>query len=251
MADKAKGLITLLRDIQGHWLWKYKPFSKGQAWVDILLSANHKDGMVPLGNEVVLVKRGEFITSQFKLAEKWGWGRQQVRVFLELLQNPNPDAPMVVCQNLTKKATKITILNYSDLQKFPTKITTNAQPTHNQDLTINNKYKNDKNDKNITYNHSTSNWENITEGDKKAWQEAYPACNIDIELAKMREWVKGAGAKGHKSQWRKFITNWLSRSQEKGGTKTKEAVYGKGPASLRENQEERRRGLERGTREIT
>jgi hypothetical protein len=55
--------------------------------------------------------------------------------------------------------------------------------------------------------------------DKDAWKKAYPACDIDIEIAKAREWVKANPAKGRKSNYRKFINSWLSRSQDGGGTK--------------------------------
>jgi hypothetical protein len=61
-------------------------------------------------------------------------------------------------------------------------------------------------------------WEGIGEGDREAWGKAYPACNIDLELSKMIEWLKG-NPKKIKSNYRRFITNWLSRAQDRGGTK--------------------------------
>lgn len=60
-------------------------------------------------------------------------------------------------------------------------------------------------------------WEGIGEGDKQAWAKAYPACDIEIELAKMAEWLK-ANPNKKKSNYRRFITNWLSRAQDHGGT---------------------------------
>jgi hypothetical protein len=72
----------------------------------------------------------------------------------------------------------------------------------------------------ILFNFETSKWENITEEHISLWNKAYPACSITIELAKMKAWLLGAGAKGHKSNWNKFISGWLSRTQNKGGTKT-------------------------------
>lgn len=61
-------------------------------------------------------------------------------------------------------------------------------------------------------------WEGIGEGDKEAWGKAYPACDINLELSKMVEWLKG-NPKKIKSNYRRFITNWLSRAQDRGGTK--------------------------------
>ena len=78
----------------------------------------------------------------------------------------------------------------------------------------NNKKKKEK----INFNFDKEEWENITPKDKADWEQAYPACDIDIELAQMREWLK-ANPDKRKKNYRRFITNWLSRSQEKGGTK--------------------------------
>lgn len=55
----SKGWICLHRDIRSHWLWQDKPFSKGLAFVDLLLLANHSDGRLLVGNKLIFVKRGE------------------------------------------------------------------------------------------------------------------------------------------------------------------------------------------------
>ena len=59
---------------------------------------------------------------------------------------------------------------------------------------------------------------NITIEDKAGWLDAYPASDIDQEISKMREWLLGNPSK-KKKNYRRFITNWLSRAQEKGGSK--------------------------------
>ena len=59
---------------------------------------------------------------------------------------------------------------------------------------------------------------NITIEDKAGWLDAYPACDIDQELRKMREWLL-ANPKQKKINYKRFITNWLSRTQDKGGSK--------------------------------
>ena len=70
----------------------------------------------------------------------------------------------------------------------------------------------------ISFNSKEKVWENITEDDKRGWSEAYPACDISTELTRMREWLISNPTKAVKSNWRRFITNWLSRSQDRGGT---------------------------------
>ncbi|GAA0062754.1 DnaD domain-containing protein [Clostridium sp. CTA-1] len=111
MAGEGKGWISLYRNIQEHWLWQDKPFSKGQAWIDLLLSANHKENKILLGNELILVEKGSFITSQAKLMECWGWGNTKVRNFLNLLK----DDKMILYTG--KNYTKIKIINYEMYQK--------------------------------------------------------------------------------------------------------------------------------------
>jgi hypothetical protein len=102
-----KGWISVHRQIQNHWLWKDKPFSKGQAWLDLLLMANHEDSKFLLGNQIIEVKRGDVITSEVKLTKHWGWSRTKVRTFLELLE-----ADSMIVKKSDSKKTALTIVNY-------------------------------------------------------------------------------------------------------------------------------------------
>lgn len=107
----AQGWISLHRKMQNNILWQDKPFAKGQAWIDILLSVNHKENEVLLGNEVVKVEPGEMITSIRKLCDRWGWSNTKVKNFLKLLTNQE----MISYKSDTKK-TVVKVLNYSDYQ---------------------------------------------------------------------------------------------------------------------------------------
>lgn len=60
-------------------------------------------------------------------------------------------------------------------------------------------------------------WSGISQQDLDDWQAAYPACNIRRQLAAMTQWLKANPAKAKKSAWRRFIANWLSRAQDRGG----------------------------------
>lgn len=108
---EGKGWISLYRNIQDHWLWQEKPYDKAHAWMDLLLSANHKDNKVLIGNELVIVKRGSFITSQLKLMEKWGWGKGKLIKFLDLISTDK-----MIYLYSTKKYTMVTINNYEMYQ---------------------------------------------------------------------------------------------------------------------------------------
>lgn len=74
-----KGWIYLHRSLVDHWLWNDKPFSKGQAWVDLLLLANYEDVKIPYKGEVVTCERGVVNRSITFLADRWGWSRKKQR----------------------------------------------------------------------------------------------------------------------------------------------------------------------------
>lgn len=65
--------------------------------------------------------------------------------------------------------------------------------------------------------HPEAGWSGITEADRAAWAAAYPACDIPRQLAAMGEWLRANPAKARKSAWRRFVSSWLSRSQDRGG----------------------------------
>lgn len=76
------GWIKLHRKIQDHWIYQEKrKFSRYEAWLDLLMLANHKDNKVLLGNELLLVEKGSFITSELKLMERWSWKREAEKFF--------------------------------------------------------------------------------------------------------------------------------------------------------------------------
>lgn len=146
----AQGWISIHRQLQSHWLWDDKPFSRGQAWIDLLLMANHADNKFLLGNELIEVQTGSFITSIAKLCTKWGWSNTKVVKFLDLLENDG----MITRKSDTKK-TVITIEKYSDYQICDDKKTMQKR-CKNDTKTIrkhtNNNDNNDNNENKIIYN---------------------------------------------------------------------------------------------------
>jgi hypothetical protein len=41
---------------------------------------------------------------------------------------------------------------------------------------------------------------------------------LDIELVRASEWLKANPTRARKSNWRRFLVSWLTRSQDRGGT---------------------------------
>lgn len=110
-----EGWVRVWRKILDNPIWEDKPFSKGQAWIDLILLANHKDNQLLLGNTVVTIQRGQLHTSELNLSKRWGWSRKKTRAFLSLLDNQK-----MATSKGTTKGTTITIGNYSDYQYLGT-----------------------------------------------------------------------------------------------------------------------------------
>lgn len=108
-----KGWIKLHRQLQECPMWYSERFSKGQAWVDLLLLANHSDKKILFNGEFIIVERGQYLTSMVKLAEKWKWSRPTVTKFLNLLEKDK-----MITRSSDNQKTLITIENYGIYQDF-------------------------------------------------------------------------------------------------------------------------------------
>lgn len=137
------GWIKTNRELQQHWLWEDKPFSRGQAWIDLIMLANHKNNKFVFNGELIEVERGSFITSEVKLMERWGWSKTKVRNFLDMLENDS-----MLVKKTDHRKTTLSIVNYSVYQDFQT----SEEPVKDQRKTseelVKDTNKNDKNEKN-------------------------------------------------------------------------------------------------------
>lgn len=120
-----QGWVAIHRQIQDHWLWGSKPYDRAHAWIDMILLANHENKKFMLGNELVEVKQGSFITSEIKLMERWGWSKAKIRAFLDLLQKDE-----MIVKKSDRKKTTITIVNYEDYAVLKT--TKKPQKNHEE-----------------------------------------------------------------------------------------------------------------------
>ncbi|HDA9577649.1 TPA: DnaD domain-containing protein [Staphylococcus aureus] len=153
------GWISIDRSIQNHWLFKEKRiFSKFEAWIYLLMEANHSKAKVPIGNQIVTVERGQRLTSILTLSDLFNWSRFKVKTFLDLLES---DGMLEV--KTTSKYTLITIVNYdfyqseqgrnqhqNDIKPTSKQHQSNINPTSKQHQTnTNNNDNKDNNEKNV------------------------------------------------------------------------------------------------------
>jgi hypothetical protein len=150
------GWIKLYRKIEEKNWWRKQRFTWGQAWIDLLLMANHKDEKVVFDNGNYFVPKGSFITSQRKLANKWKWGIARVSCFLSYLQKTEQCIEYKTEHNFTH----IFILNWDKYQS-EAEHQTEQKTEHERNMsgTRAETNKNVKNDKNI--NIYTTKFENF------------------------------------------------------------------------------------------
>lgn len=115
MENIRKGYVSIHREILTHWIWQEKPFSKGQAWIDLILLANYQTKKFAYKDGVITGQRGTVYRSISWLADRWGWSRDKVRRFLDLLKNDG-----MVTMVATTHQTTVTLVNYGKYQDPPT-----------------------------------------------------------------------------------------------------------------------------------
>lgn len=84
-----EGWITLNRSLLDHYIWQDEPFTKGQAWVDLLLLVTHEPKQALIDGKVVELKIGEYVTTIRRLAERWGRSIDWTTKYLNLLESDN------------------------------------------------------------------------------------------------------------------------------------------------------------------
>lgn len=146
----AKGWVSIHRKILDNWIWEEDTFSRGQAWIDLILLANHEEKKVMFDGNLIVVEKGSRITSLRKLSERWKWSTTKTKKFLDVLQSDG----MITYKSDSKKTT-YTICNYNTyqneyLEKRNTEIT---QEEHRDNTEItqkktNNNENNDNNENN-------------------------------------------------------------------------------------------------------
>jgi len=116
-----RGYIKLWRKIWSHKFFHEKrKFSRFEAWIDLIMLANGKDKEIIFDGKPLLIKRGQFLTSQRRLADRWRWSKTKTRDFLKLSQKHDHSIGIFS----DRKKSIITILNYSKYNPLPGEKTT-------------------------------------------------------------------------------------------------------------------------------
>lgn len=80
------GFVKIPRSILIEDQWVKEPFTRGQAWLDLLMLANWKPGHITVQGMIVPIGRGEVGWSEEALSQRWKWSRGKVRRFFDELE---------------------------------------------------------------------------------------------------------------------------------------------------------------------
>ena len=106
------GWISVHRKIFDNPIWLSEKFTKAQAWIDLLLLANHSKGYILVRGIKLDIDRGQVGWSENALSARWKWSRTKVKNFLKLLEKEQQ-----IKQQINKISLIITIVNYEEYQK--------------------------------------------------------------------------------------------------------------------------------------
>jgi hypothetical protein len=143
------GWIKIHRKIKDHWIFtERRVYSKFEAWNYILLSCAFEDRRIMTGTHLIDVKRGQLITTEAILMDRFQWSKSKLRTFLKILI----DDEMIIRESDRKK-TILTVVKYEDYQvqetiiiQDPEKPKTQKKPTEQKTNTIDQRKEKFKND---------------------------------------------------------------------------------------------------------
>jgi hypothetical protein len=105
------GWIAIHRKLTENPIWLCETFTRGQAWIDLIILANHDDGYIVVRGNRIEINRGQVGWSVDRLCKRWRWSRGKVNRFLNELKTDR----QIDRQN-NSISSIITILNYDTYQ---------------------------------------------------------------------------------------------------------------------------------------
>ena len=205
------GWIKIHRRLSDNPIWTCEPFTRGQAWIDLLMLANYEDSFFYVRNIKVDVKRGQVAWSEPKLAERWGWSRTKLRKFLKDLEKEQQ-----LIQQKNNVTQIITIIKYEEYQ--------NKEQQQDSRKTAARRIKEDKEGKesNIEWRKNFENYvENLRKEYKKIledekWIQKQMELNPNLDVRKSIEkscvnfWGTKEGWEHKKKKSKSQDINWYS-----------------------------------------
>lgn len=101
------GSVFVAKALADHEVWHLDPFSRGQAWMDLLLLANDADRTFLASGRPVQLFRGQLGWSLKSLARRWRWSDEKVAGYMQWLERAG-----MISRRSNGVTTIITLNNY-------------------------------------------------------------------------------------------------------------------------------------------
>lgn len=210
MVDPNKNWIKLNRSLINNEMWCNEPFTRGQAWVDLLMLANYEEGHIRVRGNRVDLARGQVGWSQEKLALRWKWSRKKVSNFLKELE----ESEQQIAQHKNNVSSVITIVNY---EKYQQREQQKAQhengkgPAEEPQGNTNKNNQERKKVKNEEKEPKSSRFTPPSIEEVKAYFQEINAFDESVEFFhhhETRDWKLKSGQK--MAKWKSAVATWIS-----------------------------------------
>lgn len=215
------GWIAIDRKLLDSAIWNTgEAFTKGQAWVDLLLSANYEDTEQFIGYEVIKIPRGTYMTTIRYLSKRWDWSTSKVLNFLHFLEKQK----MLTLKANTKK-TLISIVNYENYQsekntkKTQSERKANTSQTQKENLLY--KETREQINKGTIAKQKYGEFQNVLLTDEEYGKLQQTIPNADNLIERLSAYIESTGKK-YKSHYATLL-NW-DRRDRGGKQKTEQSI---------------------------
>jgi hypothetical protein len=168
-----EGWIKLHRQILDDPLYFAEPFTRMQAFIDLILIANIKQTTFFKRGIKITVERGQTARSEDELAERWKWSRGKARRFLIEQQNDGK-----IVQQKSHVCSCISVVNYD---KYQIDDTTDSTTNDTTDSTTDSTTKNKKEKNNILSTSTTRT--HVRDG---TTEDGDPEDDIDKDIEQLK-----------------------------------------------------------------
>jgi hypothetical protein len=197
-----EGWIKVYRKLIDNPLWHSERFTRSQAWIDLLLLANHKPNIVFIRGNEVKTERGDLCYSIVSLSKRWCWNERTVNKFISWLENQE-----MIQSRKNNITTIISIKNYDSYQG------STEQSTEQSTEPIQSRVQTNKNDKNVKNEKNSKNFviPSFEELKKYAEEIQYLTFNPDAFI----NWYEATGwmiGKNKMKSWKAAVRTWKART---------------------------------------
>lgn len=228
-----EGWIKIHRKVLSHPMYYAEPFTRMQAWFDLLLLANIDARAISVRGIRLEIKRGMVVNSKDWLADRWRWSRGKVTRYLDMLETDG-----MIEQQKSRVITCISIRNFDHYQlDGTTNGTTNGATNSTTNSTTNgatNSATNGRQHKNIYNKKNNSAHARTREGvvdfvpPLEEEVNAYAVSHgISMDVAGFMDYYRANGwmaGKAPMKDWRAAARMWARKGLEKAEQTAREAA---------------------------